>query len=258
MLRAHCAPNVKVSESVVDRRCSSEVLTSLRLCLESPLLSLDTPHTALPSATIREIPSGNTLRMPTTDLVQRTSKNDEWTRHQGAMDFAASLLSVASSYTPEVFRCLSQLILSTLQQTSEPANPSSVSSGSDHSLKPGSIASLRTVTPVSQKPAIEATPCSTRKDRSTAQSPIALRVPDSEVQQRQRNVGASQARAELTASEKRVAELVSQGLSLKQAAVQLFISAKTVEFHLQSVYRKLDVHNRGEFATVFFTLQNAA
>jgi DNA-binding CsgD family transcriptional regulator len=221
------------------------------------LISLDTPPTALPSATIREIPSGNTVRMPTTDLIQRTSKNDEWTRHQGAMDFAASLLSVASSYTPEVLRCLSQLILSTLQQTSEPANLS-VSSGSDHSLEPGSLASLRTVTSVSQKPAIEATPCSTRKDRSTAQSPLALRVPDSNVQQRQRNTGTPQARVELTASEKRVAELVSQGLSLKQAAVQLFISAKTVEFHLQSVYRKLDVHNRGEFATVFFTLQNAA
>jgi DNA-binding CsgD family transcriptional regulator len=68
----------------------------------------------------------------------------------------------------------------------------------------------------------------------------------------------SESRLQLSPSEQRVAELVSKGLSLREVGAQLYISAKTADFHLQSVYRKLDVHNRGEFANAFFHLQNAA
>ena len=50
----------------------------------------------------------------------------------------------------------------------------------------------------------------------------------------------------LTASERRVAEFVSQGLSNRQIAQMLFITTRTVEGHLTSVYRKLRVDSRDE------------
>lgn len=48
----------------------------------------------------------------------------------------------------------------------------------------------------------------------------------------------------LTAGELRVAQLVAQGRSNKEAAAALFLSTKTVEFHLGRVYQKLGVTNR--------------
>jgi ATP/maltotriose-dependent transcriptional regulator MalT len=53
---------------------------------------------------------------------------------------------------------------------------------------------------------------------------------------------------ELTASERRVAELVGQGLSNSEVASQLFLSPKTVEFHLRNIFRKLGVRSRTELA----------
>jgi DNA-binding CsgD family transcriptional regulator len=53
---------------------------------------------------------------------------------------------------------------------------------------------------------------------------------------------------ELTASERRVAELVGQGLSNREVASQLFLSPKTVEFHLRNIFRKLGVRSRTELA----------
>ena len=52
----------------------------------------------------------------------------------------------------------------------------------------------------------------------------------------------------LTASEHRVAELAKAGLSNKQIAQRLFITARTVETHLRHVYQKLGVTARGELA----------
>jgi DNA-binding CsgD family transcriptional regulator len=52
----------------------------------------------------------------------------------------------------------------------------------------------------------------------------------------------------LTASELRVAELVATGLTNQQVAERLFLTAKTVENHLGRIYRKLDIHARGELA----------
>jgi DNA-binding CsgD family transcriptional regulator len=52
----------------------------------------------------------------------------------------------------------------------------------------------------------------------------------------------------LTAQELRVAMLVGQGATNREAANALFLSTKTIEFHLRSVYRKLGVRSRAELA----------
>jgi DNA-binding NarL/FixJ family response regulator len=54
--------------------------------------------------------------------------------------------------------------------------------------------------------------------------------------------------AQLTASERRVAELAAQGQSNPEIAQTLFVTRKTVETHLGHVYRKLDIGGRGELA----------
>jgi DNA-binding CsgD family transcriptional regulator/tetratricopeptide (TPR) repeat protein len=48
----------------------------------------------------------------------------------------------------------------------------------------------------------------------------------------------------LTASERRIAELASQGLTNREIAQTLFVTARTVEGHLTSVFRKLRVQSR--------------
>jgi DNA-binding NarL/FixJ family response regulator len=52
----------------------------------------------------------------------------------------------------------------------------------------------------------------------------------------------------LTPSERRVAEVAAKGLTTRQIAETLFVSPKTVEFHLRHIYQKLDVASRGELA----------
>ncbi|BBH69389.1 transcriptional regulator [Actinoplanes sp. OR16] len=54
--------------------------------------------------------------------------------------------------------------------------------------------------------------------------------------------------AGLTTQELRVAELVGQGATNRETAQELFLSPKTVEFHLRSVYRKLGLRSRAELA----------
>jgi DNA-binding NarL/FixJ family response regulator len=54
--------------------------------------------------------------------------------------------------------------------------------------------------------------------------------------------------AELTPHELRVAQLVAQGLTNREAAAALFVSAKTVEHHLRNVFRKLGIKRRAELA----------
>jgi DNA-binding CsgD family transcriptional regulator len=48
----------------------------------------------------------------------------------------------------------------------------------------------------------------------------------------------------LTAQELQVALIVAQGITNREAASALFLSPKTVEFHLGSTYRKLSVRSR--------------
>jgi DNA-binding CsgD family transcriptional regulator len=52
----------------------------------------------------------------------------------------------------------------------------------------------------------------------------------------------------LTASERRIAEFASQGLSNREIAQTLFVTARTVEGHLTSVFRKLQVESRDQLA----------
>ena len=53
----------------------------------------------------------------------------------------------------------------------------------------------------------------------------------------------------LTPSERRVADLAAGGLTTRQIAQVLFVTPKTVEFHLRHVYRKLDIpSSRAELA----------
>jgi DNA-binding CsgD family transcriptional regulator len=55
---------------------------------------------------------------------------------------------------------------------------------------------------------------------------------------------------QLTASERRVAELAAEGHSNPEIAQALFVTRKTVETHLGHVYRKLDISGRGKLARV--------
>jgi len=50
----------------------------------------------------------------------------------------------------------------------------------------------------------------------------------------------------LTASERRVAEMASEGLTNREIAQALFVTEKTVEGHLGHAYRKLDIRSRSE------------
>lgn len=55
-------------------------------------------------------------------------------------------------------------------------------------------------------------------------------------------------RERLTPQERRVAEAVAQGMSTAEAAAALFLSPRTVEFHLSGVYRKLGISRRSALA----------
>ncbi|MBV9415829.1 MAG: hypothetical protein JO363_12685 [Solirubrobacterales bacterium] len=50
----------------------------------------------------------------------------------------------------------------------------------------------------------------------------------------------------LTASERRVAELAGEGLTNREIAQSLFVTARTVEGHLTSVFRKLGLESRAQ------------
>jgi DNA-binding CsgD family transcriptional regulator len=50
----------------------------------------------------------------------------------------------------------------------------------------------------------------------------------------------------LTPSERRVADIAARGLTTRQIAESLFVTPKTVEFHLRHIYQKLDIRSRSE------------
>jgi DNA-binding CsgD family transcriptional regulator len=55
----------------------------------------------------------------------------------------------------------------------------------------------------------------------------------------------------LTPQELQIALHVTEGKTNKEVAAALFLSTKTIEFHLTRVYRKLELHSRGELIRMF-------
>ena len=62
-------------------------------------------------------------------------------------------------------------------------------------------------------------------------------------------------RDDLTAQERQIARFARDGLSNPEIAVRLFLSPRTVEWHLHNVFSKLDIRSRRELADA---LPNAA
>ena len=52
----------------------------------------------------------------------------------------------------------------------------------------------------------------------------------------------------LTPMELKIAQLVSSGLSNKDVAAQIWVSPRTVAFHLRNIFAKAGVTSRGELA----------
>ena len=53
---------------------------------------------------------------------------------------------------------------------------------------------------------------------------------------------------DLTPQELQIARLLAEGRTTREAAAALFLSPKTIEYHLRHVYRKLGIHSRDELA----------
>ena len=81
-----------------------------------------------------------------------------------------------------------------------------------------------------------------RTARHPAVGPTEARARADRHQLRSRQTGAY----ELTPAEQRVAELVASGMTNRDVAAKLYISAKTVEATLARVYRKLGIRSRAE------------
>ena len=54
--------------------------------------------------------------------------------------------------------------------------------------------------------------------------------------------------ADLTDTQRMVAELVIDGLTNRDAGARLFLSPHTIDFHLRQIYRRLGVSSRVELA----------
>ncbi len=69
-----------------------------------------------------------------------------------------------------------------------------------------------------------------------------------EIQRELPRVAAARSARELTVTEQRVAELIASGATNRDAAAALFVSVRTIETHVASIYRKLGVRTRAELA----------
>jgi DNA-binding NarL/FixJ family response regulator len=58
--------------------------------------------------------------------------------------------------------------------------------------------------------------------------------------------------AVLTIREREVLQLLAQGLSQKEIALQLYLSPKTVNSHAERLYEKLSVHSKTQAVAVAF------
>jgi DNA-binding CsgD family transcriptional regulator len=57
-----------------------------------------------------------------------------------------------------------------------------------------------------------------------------------------------ESRSNLTASERRVARLAAEGMTNREIAQALFLTENTIETHLRSVFRKLEIRSRSQLA----------
>ena len=69
-----------------------------------------------------------------------------------------------------------------------------------------------------------------------------------EIEKELPRVAAARSGDELTATERRVADLIAAGATNRDAASALFVSVRTIETHVASIYRKLGVRTRAELA----------
>jgi DNA-binding CsgD family transcriptional regulator len=69
-----------------------------------------------------------------------------------------------------------------------------------------------------------------------------------EIERELPRVAAERSGTELTATERRVADLIAGGTTNRDAATALFVSVRTIETHVASIYRKLGVRTRAELA----------
>jgi DNA-binding CsgD family transcriptional regulator len=72
-----------------------------------------------------------------------------------------------------------------------------------------------------------------------------------QVEQEMPRVAATRSGSELTATERRVADLIGSGATNRDVAAVLFVSVRTVETHVASIYRKLGLHTRAELIRHF-------
>jgi DNA-binding NarL/FixJ family response regulator len=64
-------------------------------------------------------------------------------------------------------------------------------------------------------------------------------------------------RGELTAQEAQIAQLARDGYSNPEIAAQLFLSPRTIEWHLRHVYMKLAISSRSELRAALPDAQRA-
>jgi DNA-binding CsgD family transcriptional regulator len=69
-----------------------------------------------------------------------------------------------------------------------------------------------------------------------------------EIERELPRVAAARSGSGLTATEQRVADLIAAGATNRDAAAALFVSVRTIETHVASIYRKLGVRTRAELA----------
>ncbi|MEW1880763.1 helix-turn-helix transcriptional regulator [Rhodococcus sp. NPDC080181] len=62
----------------------------------------------------------------------------------------------------------------------------------------------------------------------------------------------------LTPQEDAVSSLVATGLTNREVAAELFLSVKTVQFHLTRVYAKMGIRSRAELAATRSTDETSA